>query len=86
MDTPKIDFSKPMTFQNALETFTLSLAFVMVALRDEVSFREEPDQETLNAAYLLCSLLEDSHREAMALVEGMEIGLHKPSLLRVRSQ
>jgi len=60
LETPKIDFSKPMTFQNALETFTLSLAFVMVALRDEVSFREEPDQAVIQAAFLFCSLLEDA--------------------------
>ena len=72
METPQIDFSNPMTFQNALQNFTLSLACVMVALRDEAKFREEADQATLNAACIFCSLLEDSHREAIALVDGME--------------
>ena len=44
----------------------------MIALRDEANFREEADQSTLNAACIFCSLLEDSHREAIALVDGME--------------
>ena len=72
METPQIDFSNPMTFQNALQNFTLSLACVMIALRDEANFREKADQSTLNAACIFCSLLEDSHREAIALVDGME--------------
>lgn len=67
-----IDFTQPMTFQSALQNFILSLACVMVALRDEAAFRDEVDYATLNAANLYCSLLEDSHREAMALVDGME--------------
>lgn len=80
METPQIDFSNPMTFQNALQNFTLSLACVMIALRDEANFRDEADQSTLNAAYIFCSLLEDSHREAIALVDGIERRLIKPSL------
>ena len=72
MDAPQIDFTQPMTFQNALQNFALSLAFVMVALRDEAAFREEPDEAILNAANLLCSMLEDSHREATKLAAGME--------------
>jgi hypothetical protein len=72
MDTPQIDFTKPMTFQNALESFTLALAFVMVALRDEAAFRDEPDQATLNAANMLSAMLEDSYREAMELAAEME--------------
>jgi hypothetical protein len=72
MDTPAYDFNRPMTFQNAMQNFALSLAFVMVALRDEAAFREEPDQATLNAANVLCSMLEDSYREAMELAAGME--------------
>ena len=59
MDTPQIDFTKPMTFQNAMQNFALSLAFVMVALRDEAAFREEPDQATLNAANVLCVVLSE---------------------------
>ena len=76
METPKIDFTKPMTFQNALETFTLCLAFVMVALRDEVSFREEPDQAVTHAAFLFCSLLEDAQVEATRLTEILEASGH----------
>ncbi len=72
MDTPAYDFSRPMTFLNALESFTLALGCVMVALRDEAAFREEPDQATLNAANMLCAMLEDSYREAMELAAGME--------------
>ena len=72
MDTPQIDFTQPMTFQNAMQHFALSLAFVMVALRDEAAFREEPDQATLNAANVLCAMLEDSYREAMELAAEME--------------
>ena len=72
MEKPQIDFTQPMTFQNALQNFALSLACVMVALRDEAAFREEPDQATLNAANVLCAMLEDSYREAMELAAGME--------------
>jgi hypothetical protein len=72
MDAPQIDFTQPMTFQNALQNFALSLAFVMVALRDEAAFREEPDEAILNAANLLCAMLEDSHREATKLAAWME--------------
>ena len=72
MDAPQIDFTQPMTFQYALQNFALSLAFVMVALRDEAAFREEPDEAILNAANLLCAMLEDSHREAIKLAAGME--------------
>ena len=42
------------------------------AFSDEANFRDEADQSTLNAACIFCSLLEDSHREAVALVDGME--------------
>ncbi|MFM8607576.1 MAG: hypothetical protein ACKOBC_06385 [Hyphomicrobiales bacterium] len=72
MDTPYIDFSKPMTFQNALQHFALALAFVMVALRDEAAFRDEPDQASLNAAHLFCSMVEDALTDAEAVVERME--------------
>lgn len=72
MEKPAYDFKRPMTFLNALESFTLALAFVMVALRDEAAFREEPDQATLNAANVLCAMLEDSYREAMELAAEME--------------
>lgn len=72
MDAPQIDFTQLMTFQYALQNFALSLAFVMVALRDEAAFREEPDEAILNAANLLCAMLEDSHREATKLAAGME--------------
>ena len=72
MDAPQIDFTQPMIFKNALQHFALSLAFVMVALRDEAAFREEPDEAIVNAANLLCSMLEDSYREAMELAAGME--------------
>ena len=61
-----------MTFQNALQNFALSLACVMVALRDEASFRDDPDNRILNAANLLCSMLDDSHLESMVLVEKLE--------------
>ena len=72
MDTPQIDFTQPMTFQNAMQHFALSLAFVMVALRDEAAFREDRDDAILNATHLLCAMLEDSHREATQLARGME--------------
>jgi hypothetical protein len=72
MERPQIDFTQPMTFQNALQNFALSLACVMVALRDEASFRDDPDNRILNAANLLCSMLDDSHRESMVLAEKLE--------------
>ena len=72
MEKPQIDFTQPMTFQNALQHFALSLACVMVALRDEASFRDEPDEALVNAVNLLCSMLEDAHNEAMVLAEELE--------------
>jgi hypothetical protein len=72
MKTPQIDFTQPMTFQNALQNFALSLACMMVALRDEASFRDEPDEALVNATNLLCSMLEDAFNEAMVLAEELE--------------
>ena len=72
MEKPQIDFTQPMTFQNALQNFALSLACMMVALRDEASFRDEPDEALVNAVNLLCSMLEDAHNEAMVLAEELE--------------
>ena len=69
MDKPAYDFNRPMTFLNALESFTLALGCVMVALRDEAAFRDEPDQATLNAVFMLCAMLEDSYREAVVLTK-----------------
>ncbi|MBM3636562.1 MAG: hypothetical protein FJX04_05635 [Alphaproteobacteria bacterium] len=72
MGALQIDFTRPMTFQNAMQNFALSLAFVMVALRDEAAFREEPDDAILIAAHLLCPMLEDSHREAVVLTKTID--------------
>ena len=72
MEKPQIDFTQPMTFQNALQHFALSLACVMVALRDEASFRDEPDEALVNAVNLLCSMLEDAHNEALSLMNQIE--------------
>lgn len=72
MERPQIDFTQPITFQNALQNFALSLACVMIALRDEASFRDEPDDASLNAVDLLCSMLEDAHNEALSLKNQIE--------------
>jgi hypothetical protein len=72
MEKPQIDFTQPMTFHNALLNFALSLACMMVALRDVASFRDEPDEALVNATNLLCSMLEDAHNEAMVLAEELE--------------
>jgi hypothetical protein len=80
MEKPQIDFTQPMTFQNALQNFALSLACVMVALRDVASFRDEPDEALVNAVNLLCSMLEDAHNEAMVLAEEQEKKFSKPLL------
>ena len=79
MEKPQIDFSKPPIFLNALEHYALALAHVMVAMRDEASFREEPDQALVNAAHLFCSMLEDAHREAMMLADRLEARASKSS-------
>ena len=72
MEQPHYDFNRPMTFLNALESFTLALSCVMVALRDEAQFREEPDQAHLNAAHMLASMLEDAQAEASVLSDVIE--------------
>jgi len=69
---PTFDYTQPMTFLNAFEQFSVALHGVMVALRDEVNFGEERDEAILNAAALLCSLLEDTQSEANVLLEKLE--------------
>jgi hypothetical protein len=69
---PPFDYTQPMTFLNAFEQFSVALHGVMVALRDEVNFGEERDEAILNAATLLCSLLEDTQSEANVLMEKLE--------------
>ena len=69
---PPFDYTQPMTFLNAFEQFSVALHGVMVALRDEVNFCEERDEAILNAAALLCSLLEDTQSEANVLMEKLE--------------
>ena len=72
MEQPFYDFSKPPTFINALAQFSLALHCVMVALRDEAQFREEPNQVHLNAAHMLTSMLEDAQVEAASLSDVIE--------------
>lgn len=72
MEKPHIDFTQPMTFQNALQNFALSLASVMVALRDEVNFGEDRNHAILTAANLFCSMLEDAHIDALSLMDQIE--------------
>ena len=72
MEQPRYDFKRPTTFLNTLESFSLALNCVMVALRDEAQFREEPDQAHLNAAHMLASMLEDAQAEASALSDVIE--------------
>ncbi|MFM8608501.1 MAG: hypothetical protein ACKOBC_11150 [Hyphomicrobiales bacterium] len=69
---PRFDYTQPMTFLKAFEQFSVALHGVMVALRDEVNFGETRDEATLNAAALLCSLLEDTQSEANTLLEKLE--------------
>ena len=69
---PPFDYTQPMTFINAFEQFSVALHGVMVALRDEVNFGEERDEAILNAAALLCSLLEGTQSEANVLMEKLE--------------
>ena len=72
MEMPSYDFKKPMTFLNALEQYALAHQSVMTALRDEVNFGEDSDHAILTAANLFCSMLEDAHPEAVALMNKLE--------------
>lgn len=69
---PQYDFSKPMTFLNALEQYALAHQAVMVALRNEVNFGEACDHALLNAANLFCSMLEDAQPEVDELTSKIE--------------
>jgi len=69
---PHYDFSKPMTFLTALEQYALAHQAIMAALRDEVNFGEARDHALLNAANLFCSMLEDTHPEAVELTNRLE--------------
>jgi len=66
------DFKKPMTFYQALEQFALAHQCVMVALRDEAEFHDDGDPAILNVAGLFCSMIEDTHHEAEALLTKLE--------------
>ena len=72
MEQPHYDFNRPMTFLNALESFTLALSCVMVALRDEAQFREDGNHAILNAAHMLAAMLEDAQAEASVLSDVIE--------------
>jgi hypothetical protein len=72
MEMPQYDFERPMTFLNTLEQYALAHHAVMVALRNEVNFGEARDHTILNAANLFCSMLEDSHPEALELTNALE--------------
>jgi len=69
---PQIDFSKPQTFLNTLETFALALNCVMIALRNEAEFNDEGDQSAVEAANALASMLEDARTEAAQLGDRLE--------------
>ena len=69
---PQIDFTKPMTFLNALESFSLALNGAMVALRNEAEFHEQSDQVAVNAVNLFASMLEDAHAEVSVLSDRLE--------------
>lgn len=45
MEMPQVDFSKPMTFTNALEQFALILNCAMVALRNEAQHHDNGEQK-----------------------------------------
>jgi hypothetical protein len=64
---PSIDFSKPQTFFNTLESFALALNSAMVALRNEAKFHDQDDPAAVDAATLFASMLEDAHTEVMTL-------------------
>ena len=63
----QIDFSKPQTFLNTLETFALALNCALVALRNEVHFNDEVDQGLVNATQLFDSMLEDARTEVSGI-------------------
>ena len=69
---PRYDFKKPMSFETSLEQFSLALHSVMIALRNEVYHGDMGDQAPLHAANLLCSILEDAHKEATDLTDQIE--------------
>jgi hypothetical protein len=69
---PHDEFDQSSTFKAALEVFSLALNRTLVALRDEVVFTEEVDHETITAAALFSSMLEDAHKEADGLCERLE--------------
>ena len=72
MEMPHYDFKKPMTFENTLEQFSLALHSAMVALRNEANFHEMGDEAILSAAQLFCSMLEDTHQEAVKATHQLE--------------
>jgi len=67
MKMPQIDFSKPQTFLNTLETFALALNCVMIALRNEAKFNDEINEATVEGTNIFASMLEDARTETLQI-------------------
>jgi flagellar biosynthesis regulator FlaF len=68
-----IDFSKPVTLEEAVEALSFALQRVMVSLRDHVAFDDTEIAKTLRAAIFVSSMMEDNKTE----IEGMITLLEK---------
>jgi hypothetical protein len=69
---PPVDFSKPQTFFNTLESFALALNCAMIALRNEAGFHDQYDQAIVEAANIFASMLEDAKGEVEVLLTKIE--------------
>ncbi|MFM8607931.1 MAG: hypothetical protein ACKOBC_08215 [Hyphomicrobiales bacterium] len=67
----KLDFDQPITFITALETLSLTLAVVMIRLREHIEF-DEGAAPPLQAMHFLSALLEDTQEEVERLITKME--------------
>ena len=69
---PRHDFSKPVTFIDAVEALSFALNCALVRLRDHANHQDDADLAPLAAAEMLSSMLEDAHQEVSTLVVRLE--------------
>jgi len=72
MEMSHYDFKPPYSLKDGMQRFALELNCMMVWLRNEARFHDAKDYSVLETASLISDMLEDSQREAEALIPEIE--------------
>lgn len=84
MEMPQYDFKPPHSLQDGMQRFALELNCMMVWLRNEARFHDAMDYSVLETAFLISTLLEESHRETEALIPEIEKRVTGADLAQVK--